>query len=74
MRNLADVKDDVSFPQDLPEVRRALLADAQTSGGLLMSVPPDLVPELLDRLAGRSPVAAVIGIVVEGPPGRIQVV
>jgi len=74
MRNLADVKDDVSFPQDLPEVRRALLADAQTSGGLLMSVPPDLVPELLDRLAERSPVAAVIGIVVEGPPGRIQVV
>jgi selenide, water dikinase len=74
LRNLGDVKEDVFFPEYLPEVRRALLADAQTSGGLLMSVPPDLVPELLDRLAGRSPVAAVIGSVVGGPPGRIQVV
>ena len=74
MRNLADVKEDVSFPANLSEILRALLADAQTSGGLLMSVPPDIVPELLDRLAGRSPVAAVIGEVDEGPPGRIRVV
>jgi selenide, water dikinase len=74
MRNLADVKEDVSFPANLSEIFRALLADAQTSGGLLMSVPPDIVPELLDRLAGKSPVAAVIGEVDEGPPGRIRVV
>jgi selenide, water dikinase len=74
LRNLADVREDVSFPEDLPETRRALLADAQTSGGLLMAVPEEVLPELLDRLAGRSPVAAVIGQVEEGPPGRIRVV
>jgi selenide, water dikinase len=74
MRNLADVKGDVTFPEDLPEVVRALLADAQTSGGLLMSVPPERVGDLLARLAGRSPVATVIGEVEQGPPGRIRVV
>ena len=74
LRNLADVREDVSYPEDLPETRRALLADAQTSGGLLMAVPEEVLPELLDRLVGRSPVAAVIGQVEEGPPGRIRVV
>jgi len=73
LRNLADVKEDVSFPASLPGNRRALLADAQTSGGLLMAVPVEVLPELLDQLSSRSPVAAVIGEVEEGPPGRIEV-
>lgn len=73
LRNLADVKEDVSFPASLAENRRALLADAQTSGGLLMAVPVEVLPELLDQLSSRSPVAAVIGEVEEGPPGRIEV-
>jgi selenide, water dikinase len=74
LRNLADLREDVSFPENLPEARRTLLADAQTSGGLLMAVPEELLPELLHRLAGKSPVAAVIGEVEEGLPGRIRVV
>ncbi len=73
LRNLADVREDVLFAEELPEARRTLLADAQTSGGLLMSVPGEILPELLQRLAGRSEVAAVIGEVEEGPPGRIRV-
>jgi selenide,water dikinase len=72
-RNLEDVKADVSFAEQLPEANRLLLADAQTSGGLLMAVSPDLLPELLSRLEGQAPDAAVIGKTEEGPPGRIQV-
>jgi len=73
LRNLADVKGDVHFPEEMPEATRLLLADAQTSGGLLMVVPPELLPELLTRLQDVAPVAAVIGRTEEGPPGRIQV-
>jgi len=73
LRNLADVKEDVEFPQEMPESRRLLLADAQTSGGLLIATPPHLVPELLARLDQAAPVAAVVGEIEEGPPGRLRV-
>mgnify|MGYP006278314191 CR=1 FL=1 len=73
-RNLTDVRADVRFPKGMPEARRLLLADAQTSGGLLLAVPEERLAELLQRLDGMSPVAAVIGTIEEGPPGRIQVV
>ncbi len=73
LRNLTDVKGDVLFPEEMPEARRLLLADAQTSGGLLMAVPPELLPEFLARLESSSSVAAVIGETEEGPPGQIQI-
>jgi selenide,water dikinase len=73
-RNLADVQADVRFPKGMPEARRLLLADAQTSGGLLVAVPGELLEKFLRRLETRSPVGAVIGTIEEGPPGRIQVV
>jgi selenide,water dikinase len=72
-RNLADVKADVRFPKGMPEARRLLLTDAQTSGGLLLAVPEDNLPELLRRVEKAAPVAAVIGEIEEGPPGQIQV-
>jgi selenide,water dikinase len=74
LRNLADVKEDVRFPKGMPEPRRLLLADAQTSGGLLLASPPRSLPGLLDALEGNAPVAAVVGEIEEGPPGRIHVV
>jgi len=73
VRNLDDVKEGVFFPEGLPEHRRLLLADAQTSGGLLMAVSDDVLPGLLEGVQGRSPVAAVVGRIEEGPPGRIQI-
>jgi selenide,water dikinase len=73
LRNLADVGGDVLFPEGIPEAGRLLLADAQTSGGLLMAVPPELLPELLVRLKDTATVAAVIGKTEEGPPGQIQI-
>jgi hypothetical protein len=48
-----------------------LLRDAQTSGGLLLatSSPDALVAEL----SRRGTLAAVVGQVVSGDPGRIEV-
>ena len=73
-RNLADLLADIRFPKEMPEARRLLLADAQTSGGLLIAAPEAALPELLRRLDGKAPFAAVIGTIEEGPAGRIQVV
>jgi len=73
-RNLDDLQESVSFAGSVDSLTRTLLGDAQTSGGLLMCVPPDRVEELLSNLADRSPVAAVIGEIVAGEPGHISVV
>ncbi len=72
-RNLEDLADSLSFADSVDDFSRTLLGDAQTSGGLLMCVSPDAVDALLLDLDGRSPVAAVIGDVVEGKAGQISV-
>lgn len=72
-RNLADLGTSLEFDDGVDEVTRLLLADAQTSGGLLMAVPGDRVDDLICRLEGTTPVAANIGQVLEGSPGRIHV-
>ena len=72
-RNLQDLSEDISFADTLDEVSRTLLVDAQTSGGMLMSVPASQADALLDALEGRTPSAIVIGEVTEGPAGRIEV-
>lgn len=60
---------------DVPAEAISVLADAQTSGGLLLSVPPDRVDDLLAFVqAHDAPKAAVIGRVLDGPPGTIEVV
>jgi selenide,water dikinase len=72
-RNLEDLASDVWF-DDIDDVTRIVLADAQTSGGLLISVPPDRAEDLIARLRdARTPVAAVIGELTAGASGRITV-
>ncbi len=62
-RNLAFVGPDVDFG-DLPPTERLLLADAQTSGGLLLSVAAERAEVLLAACRERSTLAAsVIGAV-----------
>ncbi len=73
IRNLADVTGDVVFSEEIPETLRHLLADAQTSGGLLMAVPEEVFPDILAALTEKVHLAGLIGEVEEGPPGRIQV-
>ncbi len=58
---------------DLEEVEQFLLADAQTSGGLLMAVAGELLDGLVAGLAARGVTAAVIGEVGDGAAGSIAV-
>lgn len=68
-RNLADLTEDVRWSDEIDDALRTLLADAQTSGGLLMCVPPERLETLLEALEGRAPAAAVLGRIVEAGPG-----
>ena len=60
---------------DCPEIARGIMNDAQTSGGLLISLPPERVDELLARLkaGGYTELCAVVGRVTEEHPGIIEV-
>jgi len=72
-RNHAFVDPDVDWG-GLPPEEQLLLADAQTSGGLLLAVDPARAGALVAALGQRNtPAAAVIGHTVEGTPGRISI-
>lgn len=74
-RNLAFAEEFVSFADRIDPVQRLLLADAQTSGGLLLAVGPDRVDALLRALHAHGvPVFAEIGTITDDPSGRIRVV
>jgi selenide,water dikinase len=73
-RNLAAAQGFASFAPEIDEPQRLLLCDAQTSGGLLIAVPPADEPRLLAELARRgAPARAVVGELVPGSPGAIEV-
>ena len=64
-RNVEAVRERIVPGADERTVR--MLCDAQTSGGLLISVPSNRAARLLERL----PDAVVVGGVVDGAPGSI---
>jgi len=73
-RNLASLADAVTFGAGVGQTDRVLLADAQTSGGLLIAVAPERVDALVAALEREhAPAAAVIGRVIAGAPGRVAV-
>jgi selenide,water dikinase len=73
-RNLAAANEFTTWETGVDEVERLMLADAQTSGGLLVAVHPDALEHLLTSLTShRTLAAAVIGTVGGGRPGAIQV-
>jgi selenide,water dikinase len=55
-----------TFAESVPEPVRVGLSDAQTSGGLLISVAPDCVNRLAHDLQKSGALAAVIGDIREG--------
>jgi len=72
--NLAYVGPYIDFAPSLNEAQQLLLADAQTSGGLLISLPKERVEELLAALQSRGVQnAALIGHITGPGNGRIQV-
>jgi selenide,water dikinase len=67
MRGFADL--DPAIPAELA----VLLHDAQTSGGLLLAVPPAAAPALLGELRAQGLPAALIGDIVPGESGHVNV-
>jgi selenide,water dikinase len=71
-RNWASYGEGVDLPADLPDWRRDLLTDPQTSGGLLVSVAADQAEAVLAQVrAAGFEAAAVVGRVVEGAGVRV---
>lgn len=76
-RNLSFVAPHVVWPEGMEEVGKLMLADAQTSGGLLIAVPEERAQELLERLTAAEGVLAadVIGRATHpDPAGTITVI
>lgn len=73
-RNLASYGHEIDFAAHLEVWQQRLIADAQTSGGLLVSVAPDAVHEVLTHFHQAGfPQAAVIGTLQSGA-ARLSVV
>lgn len=73
-RNLDFVAPFASFDDGVEAAERLILADAQTSGGLLLAVPPERCDDLLRSLHSHGvPVFADIGAVTADPSGRITI-
>jgi len=72
-RNLEYAAPHTRFRDDVAEIDRLILSDAQTSGGLLIAVPPDRESDLIGELERNdAPARAVIGELVPGEPGSIE--
>ncbi len=72
--NLDYVKEDVQWDDKIPYVNRLLLCDAQTSGGLIISIAQERKLNLIRLLNEKGTLtAAPIGTVLEPEGGRIYV-
>lgn len=71
--NLAYVSERATFPEQMTEPDRLVLADAQTNGGLLAAVDPRAVPKLLRALEDAGAPARVIGEVMRSKEPGIDV-
>ena len=73
-RNLNSVNDVMNWHPELTERQQIMLCDAQTSGGLLISVPSEKSADLLSKLQDVGTLAAqVVGEITEGTAGQISV-
>ncbi len=74
LSNLAYVEGHVTFAQGVSRVAQIILADAQTSGGLLISLPRERADTLLAALRARGvSEAAIVGEISGEGTGRIAV-
>jgi len=71
--NYSFTRESTEYPQDLPEYWKYLLNDAQTSGGLLFSLPAAQAAEMLDKLSAENIPAAIIGVIEDGPAARVKI-
>ncbi len=65
-RNLKFAEDKVQFGEHLTDIDKLLLADAQTSGGLLISIPAEKAKKYITKFNELSEIkAVVVGEIVE---------
>lgn len=74
-KNLTFLTDKVQFSQEISEETKLLLADAQTSGGLLIAVSPEKGRQLVSELIAAGVPAHVIGEITgdETGVGKVEV-
>jgi selenide, water dikinase len=72
--NLLSVGPDIAWGGAFEKYEQLILADAQTSGGLLISVRDGLAPQLESELSNRGIVYFEIGKVTEKEPWLIKVI
>jgi selenium donor protein len=73
-KNLDYVTPATRFGDMVGELDRLILNDAQTSGGLLIAVPPERESRLLEALEEHGTLCrAVVGELIETEPGRLEV-
>ena len=72
-RNWSSYGEAVDLSAGLPDWRRKLLTDPQTSGGLLVACAPDRADAILDTIRAGYPSARLIGT-AEAGPARVAVV
>ncbi len=65
MKNQMWIENDIDWGSSITDSARAILVDAQTSGGLLISVAPELHGKLLAELDKRNVKGSTIGTVTE---------
>jgi selenium donor protein len=74
-KNLAYVDPYCAWRAEIAASDRLILADAQTSGGLLIAVPPDNADRLVTELQRRhAPACSIIGDMISGEAGHLEVV
>jgi len=72
--NLTHAAETTRFPETLGETTRLLLADAQTSGGLVVAVPSSSAVRFEDEMAARSAACWRIGRLVPRRAHAVEVV
>ncbi len=74
-RNLEFAENDCNFGKSVDYNHKMLMMDAQTSGGLLISSPPDQAEKMLKELKdSRYPESAIIGKVMEKSEKPVYIV
>ena len=68
--NLEFAGDVIDWDPAIPDLMKMVLCDAQTSGGLLISLPENEASDFVDQLHEAGiPDAAIIGKISQGAPG-----
>ncbi len=73
-RNIEAIRDVVNFEDGVGDIEFTILADAQTSGGMLISIPEERSEALVNSLvANQTLYSSVVGKVFDDDPGIVTV-